>query len=200
LFRDIDFIDVAESCNYALYPSVAMVSACGFGLPPEDPSVPLSHPEAVKMIYGAGVQLIADALGVELDRVDAGREVRVSAASFDTASGRIEKGTAGAMHLWAAGVVNGRQVIRVGNYCRMRDDIGPEWPQGEGWHLSIHGDPTFRLFAQIGLNEGDDYTDKENLGTAMHSIHAVPRVVAAEPGIKTVIDLGHIVGRKVIRA
>lgn len=199
LFRKIDFIDVAEACNYSLYPSAAMITACGFGLAPDDPNVPLSRPEAVVPIYGASVQLVADSLGIELDRIDAGRDVRAAPESFDVASGRIEKGTAAGMHLWAAGVVNGKQVIRAGNYARMRDDIGPDWPQGEGWHLSIHGDPTFRMHAEIGLNEGDDYTDKENLGTAMHSIHAVPHVVAADPGVKTVVDLGHVIGRNLIQ-
>jgi hypothetical protein len=198
LFRKIDFIDVAEAANYALYPSAQMISACGFGSAPDDRNVPLAHPEVIKTIYGASVQLVAESLGVELDSIEAGRDVRIAPEAIETSSGRIEPGTAAAMHIWAAGVVNGKQVIRAGIYSRMRDDLGAEWPQGEGWHLSIDGDPTFRLHAEIGLNDGDDYTDKENLGTAMHSIHAVPHVVAAEPGIKTVVDLGHIMGRNVV--
>ncbi len=195
LFRQIDFIDVAESCNYALYASAQMVSACGFGLPPDDPNVPLANPEMIKTIYGAPVQLVADSLGIELDSIEAGRTVKAAPDSFEVASGPIVKGSAAAMHIWAAGLVNGKQVIRAGNYVRMRDDLAPEWPQGEGWHLSIDGDPTFKMHAEIGLNKGDDYTDKENLGTAMHAIHAVPHVVVAEPGIKTVVDLGYIIGR-----
>lgn len=195
LFRKIDFIDVAEAANYTLYPSAQMISLCGFGLAPDDPTVPLANPDVIKTIYGAGVQMVADSLGVELDSIEAGRDVLPAPYTFEVSSGIIEEGTAAAMHIWAAGVVDGRQVIRAGAYTRMREELAPDWPQGEGWHLSIDGDPTFRMHAEIGLKEGDDYTDKENLGTAMHSIHAVPLVTAAEPGIKTVVELGHIIGR-----
>ncbi len=199
LFRHIDHIDVAEAASYALYPSAAIMTATGFGRLPDDPDVPQSRPENIMKIYGASVQLVADSLGVELDGMEAKRDTRIAPETFDVAAGRIEKGTVAGMHMWCAGLVKGKRVIRAGIYARMREDIGPEWPQGEGWHLSIEGDPSFKLQAQIGLHKGDDYTDKENLGTAMHAIHAVPHVVAAAPGIKTVVDLGHIVGRGLIR-
>ena len=45
---------------------------------------------------------------------------------------------------------------------------------------------------------GEDETDQECLGTAMHAVHAIAPVCAAAPGIRTFLDLPMITGRVVL--
>ena len=53
------------------------------------------------------------------------------------------------------------------------------------------------LEAQIATH-GEDETDQGCLGTAMHAVHAVVPVCAADPGIRTFLDLPIIAGRHVL--
>jgi hypothetical protein len=50
------------------------------------------------------------------------------------------------------------------------------------------------LEATIAVN-GEDENDQGCFGTAMHAIHAIPHACAAEPGIRTFLDLPLITGR-----
>jgi hypothetical protein len=53
------------------------------------------------------------------------------------------------------------------------------------------------LDARIAVN-GEDATDQGCLGTAMHAVHAIAPVCAADPGIRTFLDLPMITGRGIL--
>jgi hypothetical protein len=53
------------------------------------------------------------------------------------------------------------------------------------------------LESRIGTH-GEDETDQDCLGTAMHAVHALVPVCAAAPGIRTFLDLPLITGRHLL--
>ena len=61
----------------------------------------------------------------------------------------------------------------------------------------LEGTPSMVLDSRIAVH-GEDDTEQGCLGTAMHAVHAVVPVCAAEPGIRTFLDLPLITGRGVL--
>lgn len=74
----------------------------------------------------------------------------------------------------------------------------PDWPTGRGWRDTVEGTPSMVLDARIAVH-GEDDTDQGCLGTAMHAVHAIVPVCAADPGIRTFLDLPMITGRGILR-
>ena len=54
------------------------------------------------------------------------------------------------------------------------------------------------LEARIAVHDEDE-NDQGCLGTAMHAVHAIVPVCAAQPGIRTFLDLPMVVGRHALR-
>jgi hypothetical protein len=80
-------------------------------------------------------------------------------------------------------------------------DLDPPWsfgPERERFEVEITGDPPVRLtfhgLHPSSLEEGLA-RNRGIVATAMHCVNAIPYVVAAEPGIKTYLDLPLIAGR-----
>ena len=46
--------------------------------------------------------------------------------------------------------------------------------------------------------DGGDENDEACLGTAMHAVHAIVPVCAAQTGIRTFLDLPTIIGRNIL--
>lgn len=56
------------------------------------------------------------------------------------------------------------------------------------------GAPSMVLDARIAVH-GEDDTDQGCLGTGRHAVHAIAPVCAADPGIRTFLDLPTIAAR-----
>jgi hypothetical protein len=63
--------------------------------------------------------------------------------------------------------------------------------------VAVEGTPSMVLESRIAVH-GEDENDQGCLGTAMHAVHAIAPVCAAEPGIRTFLDLPMITGRHVL--
>lgn len=198
LFRRIDSILVRELMDYSTYDSPSMMfDAMGFGKPPDVP-VPMADPVAAGMVFRAPLLLVADGLGAEVDDFVFSRTVALANESFDVASGRIEAGTVSAQRFSLSAVVDDRPAITIEHITRMRQDEAPDWPTGRGWTVTIEGYPSMSLVTEIAIH-GEDETDQGVLGTAMHAVHAIAPVCAAEPGIRTFLELPMITGRHALR-
>ncbi|HEY7071888.1 MAG TPA: hypothetical protein VH479_17310, partial [Acidimicrobiales bacterium] len=114
------------------------------------------------------------------------------------ASGTIDAGTVSAQRFAYSALVGGREALTIEHVTRMGADQAPDWPTGRGWRVTIEGEPSMTLDSRIAVN-GEDDTDQGCLGTAMHAVHAIAHVCAAEPGIKTFLDLPMITGRGIMR-
>ena len=193
----IDSILVQEIMDYATYDSRAMMfDVMGFGLPPDAP-VPMADADLVGTTFRAPLMLLAEGLGATVERFEYRREVAVAKAPLEVAAGIIEAGTVSAQRFGYTAVVGGRPALTVEHVTRMGPDEAPDWPTGRGWRVTVEGTPSMVLDCRIAVH-GEDDTDQGCLATAMHAVHAIGPVCAAEPGIRTFLDLPMIVGRGVL--
>ncbi len=197
LSRRIDSVLVQELMDYSTYASRDMlVDIMGFGQLPET-DVPMADADLVGGTFRGPVMLLAAGLGVEIEEFRYVRQVATAATTFDVAAGTIEAGTVSAQRFGYAGLVGGRPVITVEHITRLGPDQAPDWPQGRGWRVEIEGAPSMTMEVNIAVH-GEDETAQGCLGTAMHAVHAIAPVCAAEPGIVTFLDLPMIIGHGVV--
>ena len=81
------------------------------------------------------------------------------------------------------------------------ESLGPDWNfggRGERFEIEITGDPTvsltFKGLQPPSITEGLQ-RNPGVVATANHCVNAIPDVCAAEPGIKTYLDLPLFAGR-----
>jgi len=194
ILHEVDSILVQELMDYSTYGrSQEMFDVMGFGRAPDAP-VPMADPRLLKGLFKASLMLVADGLGAEIEDYVARREVAVADRTIEVKAGTIEPGTVSAQRYSYSAVVNGREALTIENISRMGQDQAPDWPTGRGWRVTVEGTPSFHLDSRIAVH-GEDDTEQGCLGTAVHAVHAIAPVCAADPGIKTFLDLPMIVGR-----
>jgi hypothetical protein len=193
----VDSILVQELMDYSTYDSTGMMfDIMGFGLPPDAP-VPMADADLVGATFRAPLMLLADGLGGTIERFAYRREVAVASEPVTVSAGTIQPGTVSAQRFAYSAVIGGREALTIEHVTRMGADQAPEWPTGRGWRVEVEGTPSLALDSRIAVH-GEDDTDQGCLGTAMHAVHAVAPVCAADPGIHTFLDLPMITGRGVL--
>jgi hypothetical protein len=192
----VDTITMQEILDYSgiAQPDI-MFDFMGFGLPP-DADAPLLEPGRLSALWSPVVHLLADGLGLPLDRVD-DRIVRWTAPErYETASGWIEAGTMGAMHFRLAGVVDGEDRIVLEHITRMGDHTAPEWPRHPsplgGYRIIVDGMPTYTV--DIEMHGRGSNLRGLTYATVMRELNAIPAVVAARPGVLSTLDLPIVTG------
>ncbi|MDH3211202.1 MAG: hypothetical protein OEM05_01845 [Myxococcales bacterium] len=201
LSERIESIRAQEIFNYATYDQAeTLFEVMGFGKPPGHPA-PLLLPGALTMGWGPSVRMVADALGVTLDEVRQLHEVVVADAPFEIPAGKIDAGTVAGLRFEVQGIVAGEPRIVIEHVTRLRDDIAPHWPRGNGpgtYRVVIEGMPSMRCDLDIGFRS-DDHNVDGCVASAMRVVNAIPQVCRAEPGLKSWLDLPGIAGRGALR-
>lgn len=162
-----------------------------------DPSaVDLSRSaEYQRASFGGSLNLVADALGLPLDSMDSSREVAVARNTEEIAAGRIEAGTIAAQRLEVAGLRNGKPLLRFRANWYVTKDVEPEWNLREtGWRVQVEGDAPLDIGITFPVAQ-EDYAAISPGYTAHRPVNAIPYVVAAEPGMRTTIDLPQVIAR-----
>jgi hypothetical protein len=145
--------------------------------------------------FGEAVEMMADALGVELDEVVCEAEYAAAPEDLDLGSWQIDAGcVAGIAARWQ-GRVGGRTVVELNVRWKKAPVLEPDWAIEDGWVVEVAGRPTVRTTVQF-LPPPDfeatslaDFMVLGHIMTAMPAINAIPGVVAARPGIVTYTDL-----------
>ncbi len=186
----IDQVYVREITNFEFYPSPEiMFDMMGFGL---DEQAFASHGQRythwLTGLFRENIQMIADGLGVELDTITDTTEHALAPTDLEPAAGLVKAGTVAGQHWEWAGVKDGRKLIVHETVWRMHPSVAPDWPDGDH-SVTIAGKPGMQL------TMGPLWVDDGLLATGMHALNAVPQVLAAEPGIRTLLDLPLIMGR-----
>ena len=148
-------------------------------------------------------RMCVDALGFAADpHIRTSQEVAVATRPIDTPIGVIEPGhVAGQRFVWEA-FVGDTCVVRIAvNWLMGEEHLDPPWtfgPQGERFEVEVKGDPdcfvTIKGWQPDTVEEGL-VRNPGVVATAVHCVNSIPYVVAAEPGIKTYLDLPLIAGR-----
>jgi hypothetical protein len=149
------------------------------------------------------VRMCVDALGFAAEpRIRTSQEIAVATAPIDSPIGVIEPGhVAGQRFIWEA-FVGDTCVVRIAvNWMMGEENLDPPWefgPQGERFEVEVQGDPSCFVTIKGWQPETVEEGLVRNPGvtaTAFHCVNSIPYVVAADPGIKTYLDLPLIAGR-----
>ena len=174
----------------------------GFGGTPEEA---MQGPMASLLEAGfkQSVRMIADHMGFRIDpNIRTIQDVAVATSDIDYAPFPITTGTVAARRFRWQALVDGEPVITAAvNWLMGEENLDPAWNfggRGERFEVEITGDPTVSLTFKGLQPETIAEGLVKNPGvvaTANHCVNAIPDVCAAEPGIKTYLDLPLFAGR-----
>jgi 2,4-diaminopentanoate dehydrogenase len=212
--RVIESIRVTEMFNYATYPDKdAVYEILGFGKPPEETPF-AATPGVFTFGWGPVLHQLAAGLGAKIDNIDETVERVAAEESFDTPTGHIAAGTIAGMRSTLTGFVDGRATFVIDHVTRMRDDIGPDWPQphisiepkdlgfglasGRGlYRVEIDGSPSMRC--EFEMADDHDHDLGARIAGASRMVNAIPAVCEARPGLLSALDLPLITGAGLVR-
>jgi 2,4-diaminopentanoate dehydrogenase len=188
LCKEVRRVRMMEIVNYDTWDNpFTMFEIMGFGKPDTSQSLLLA-PGSTTLAWGPVLELVAAAIGLTLDRIEERHEVLLADRDVQIASGTVAAGTISGMRFEIIGIVDGEEAIVVEHVTRLRDDDAPHWPQGQGYRILVEGEP--HLSIELGLSsDHGDHNHAGCLATAMHVVNAIPHVVAADPGVLTLLDL-----------
>lgn len=188
LCKDVRQVRMMEIVNYATWDNAfTLFDIMGFGRTDPSQSLLLS-PGSTTLAWGPVLALVAESMGLTLDEITERHEILLADEDVEIASGTIEARTISGMRFEIVGVVDGEERVVVEHVTRMRDGDAPDWPQGEGYRILVQGEPNVKLEVTLSSDLGD-HNHAGCLATAMHVINAIPAVVAADPGVLTLLDL-----------
>jgi hypothetical protein len=200
----IDKITVQEVADLAPHPSHAMnFDGLGFGRDPDDARhrrSPLI--DTMENIFGESMMLLADGLGIAVERTTTEFDVAVAKRDLTVRSGEIASGTvAGMRHEWITWS-QGRPVIVYRSFWKMDDDLEPNWGYDTiKYTISIDGLPSMKAsFEPTTKHPTGDEGYWGRIWTAMNAINAIPAVCDAVAGLHTHLDLGLIRPPSLVRA
>jgi hypothetical protein len=139
--------------------------------------------------------MVADALGVELDDIVCEAEYAQTTEDLDLGSWSIPAGCVAGLAASWQGRVGDRTVVELNVRWKKGPTLDPDWPIEDGYVIQVDGRPTVRTKVDLLPPpdfEAKTFADFMVLGmiiTAMPAVNAVPRVVAAPPGIVSYTDL-----------
>ena len=190
----VDKITVTEEADISGYDSPDTELPVGFARPIDDPELPAMTAKATEVFIDA-VNLVGDALGVEFDEIVCEPEYSKTTADVDLGSWSIPAGcVAGIAASWH-GKINGRSIVELRFVWRKGQTLEPDWPIDTGHRIKVDGRPNISLrldvtpppdFKGTTLN---DFMRLPMILTVMPAIDAIPKVIAAEPGIITYADI-----------
>ena len=188
LCSEVRTVRMMEIVNYATWDNpFTMFEIMGFGKADPSQSLLLS-PGSTTMAWGPVVALVARSMGLELDEITEAHEILLADEDVTIASGVVEAGTISGMRFEIKGVVAGEERVVVEHVTRLRDGDAPHWPQGEGYRILVEGEPHVKVEVSVSSDLGY-HNHAGCLATAMHVVNAIPAVVAADPGVLTLLDL-----------
>jgi len=173
-----------------------------FGTTPDEARTSIMA-EALGTGFRQSVQMVADVLGFDLDAdMRTTHELAVATAPIDSPIGPIGPGMVAAQRFRWEGLVDGEPVVTAAvNWLMGDDDLDPGWtfgPGGERFEVEVTGDPscltTFHKLHPLSIEAGLE-RNPGIVATANHCVSAVPYVCAAEPGVRTYLDLPLVAGR-----
>jgi len=193
--RRIDSVRVTEIVNLRDYEST-MMPVMGFGIHPDAPS--LMHDFFVEdpagSVYVAPIHMVADSMGVQIDRVTYERQVVLADDPISVPSGDFAAGTVAGIRFQFVGWVDGNPFFTIDFVWRADDHVAADWPPGHcAWLLEVEGDPSIRSSMELATQT--DAKRPTSLTVAMNCLNAVPAVVAAPPGIVNHFALPPFAGR-----
>jgi len=196
----VDSVRIQEILDYSTYTGSLAGMALG---DPMDKQGILEIPDVLIYAWGPTIYMIADAVGVQLEKVDTIYEKWATPARITCPRGVIEAGHCAAVHFEIRGWVKGRPAVVIEHVNRITNAAAPHWPrttlvENDAYRIMIQGSPNITMETVLRGEKGDPNAGG-CLATGMRAIHAIPAVCAAPPGVISALDLPLTPGRGTIR-
>lgn len=144
--------------------------------------------------FGPSLRLVADAIGLPLDSVEASGELAAARTDTTIAAGTLTAGSVAAQRVTVTGIRSGQPLLRFRATWYCTTDLDPSWELLDtGWHVSVDGDAPLEVTLRMPIPL-DRMAAVSPAYTANRAVNAVPYVCAAAPGIHSTLDLPQIVG------
>lgn len=145
--------------------------------------------------FGNSLAVIADAIGLEFDEVQAFGEFSAVTEDIQIAAGTVPKGTVGATRTTITGMNKGKPVLRMRTNWYISDKIeATDWKlRDSGWRVTVEGDTPLDIeicYPEMSVEEYAAFTPGL---TAHRPVNAIPMVCEAAPGIRTTVDLPQVI-------
>jgi 4-hydroxy-tetrahydrodipicolinate reductase len=188
----LDHIYVRESSDFRGHSSRQIVTELiGFTRAPKDYAGAIRPFRAFqRALFAESVQLVADALDVELDEIEETDEYELAAEEFEIAAGVVRRGTVCASRWMFSGLVRSRPFMTVECVYKADATKVARWAE-PGFAIHIEGRPTMA----VTIEE----VEHGLAGAAAHAVNSRAAVCAAPPGIRTILDLPRAIGRGTAR-
>ncbi|MEV7886680.1 NAD(P)H-dependent amine dehydrogenase family protein [Streptomyces sp. NPDC002817] len=189
--RRVERVMIDEYADLSRRPSPDLLfGVMGFGVAPaEFDEARLSR---ARTSFGPSLRLVADALSLPLDSLEAGGELATARRRVRIAAGELAAGTVAAQRLTVSGIHAGRPLLRFRATWYCTTDLEPAWdPHDTGWHVTVDGDAPLDVGIRLPVPL-DRMAEVSPSYTANRAVNAVPFVCAAQPGIRTTADLPQI--------
>ncbi len=143
--------------------------------------------------FGPSLQLVADAVGLPLDSVEAGGELATAAHTTDIAAGTLEAGAVAAQRITVSGIRDGQPLLRFRATWYCTTDLEPAWDVlATGWHMSVEGDAPLEIDLRMPVPL-ERMAEVSPAYTANRAVNAVSYVCDASPGIQSTVDLPQVI-------
>ncbi|AHH19118.1 dihydrodipicolinate reductase [Nocardia nova SH22a] len=186
--RRLDGLLIEEFADLSQRDSPAMLfEVMGFGQPAT--AFDQGRADYVGGSFAPSLLLLADTLGLEAGEVRTHGEYATTPADVGIAAGTLSAGTVAAQRITVS--VGPILTFRATWYCAKVLDA--DWDlRDTGWHIDIAGDAP--LDVDLRFPFALDRMSEMSPGyTANRAVNAVPAVCRAEPGIRTTLDLPHLI-------
>jgi 4-hydroxy-tetrahydrodipicolinate reductase len=192
LQRRLDCLTIDEFANLSSRDSPELLfGIMGFGAAPGD--FDRRRFAYGRIAFGPSLELLAEALCLPLDAVEATGDVAVARREVQIAAGALGAGTVAAQRMEVTGVRGGNPLLRFRATWYCTGELEPAWDVREtGWRVRVDGDTPLDVDIRFPVPP-DRYAAVSPGYTAHRAVNAVPVVCAAAPGIRTTVDLPQVV-------
>jgi hypothetical protein len=206
--RRVEHLHVQERANWSLYASPRITfDNMRFGAKPAEATLEANAFARFNSgIFQEQIHLLAAGLGAKLERVEVEQELVPATVESEIVGGKIAIGTvAGQRYRWR-GIVGGRPRIEIEALWTVGPGYPDHWPRPkEGWTVTLEGTPSLRAhftnaasFARAREVPIADHVHAADIATAQLAVNAIAPLCAAEPGVRTFLDLPLVRGRSAL--
>ena len=193
LQRRVDGIRISEYANVSSRNSPELLfGIMGFNTVPNQAACE-GRAYYLRAGFGASLEVVASALGLSFDSIEAVGEVACARRDTRIAAGVIEAGKVVAQRTTVTGMRDGKPLCSFTAYWFCSDDIDADWPlRANGWSVAVDGDTPLQV--DIGFPVPPERWAETSPGlTAHRAVNAVRYVCEAAPGIRTSVELPQII-------
>ncbi len=193
----VDSVRIQEILDYQSYTG-DYARTMGIGEPMDFKAL-LENTKVLVFSWGHTIPMIADALGVEIEKYESVYDKWEAPEDIQHKNGVIAKGCCAAVRFEIQGYVKGEPRIVIEHVNRITTAAAPDWPRpkledDDCYRVIVKGSPNItQEIAFRGAYDGDSNSGG-CLSTGMRAIQAIPAVIAARPGLLSALDLPLIPG------